>query len=229
MKKRASRGIFTITFMLLGICLVYAQVIPVNSTIQHNKDERTCLMVRIAPEAKEVKKAWEDYLKDKYDFKLDGIGLLSNKEMLKAEKIMMKDVSNKAMNLYTEVVEDGEQTRMKVFAAYGYDFYINERTMPLEYASLRNVFENFLKSYLPNYYEKGIEETEDFITELKDDREDLNEAIVNDEEQIKELEQEIEDRKEELKANRKKLADAEIKLEKKEEELQSLQKKLQRM
>ncbi|MEN0051093.1 MAG: hypothetical protein AAF806_28780 [Bacteroidota bacterium] len=229
MKYRLNNTLLTGLLMLLSTCFAYAQVIPVNSTIKHNKEERSCLMVRIEPEAKEVKKAWEDYLNDKYDFKLDGIGLLANRDMLKAEKVMIDDISNKAMNLYTEVVEDGDQTRMKVFAAYGYDFYIDEGTLPLEYTALRNIFEDFLKTYLPDYYEKGIEETEELIADLRNDREDLSKAIENDEERIKELEQEIKDMKKQLENNRRKLVDAALSLEKKEGELKVLQKKLQRM
>jgi hypothetical protein len=46
------------------------------STLEYDGEERPCITLRLAPDTKEVKKAWEDFVKKEYKIKLKGLGFL---------------------------------------------------------------------------------------------------------------------------------------------------------
>ena len=129
---------------------------PFDATINHDKAQRPSIQVNLDPEPKTLKNAWKDYLKDNYNFKLKGVGFLSNKDLLSAEAITVKQISSDAMDFYTHIVEDENGSEMKVFARHGYDIYITKKNYPNEYKALREILESFIKYYLPKYYEGKI-------------------------------------------------------------------------
>ena len=69
--------------------------LPQKSTVQHNDASRPCIRAIVHPEPKPLKKAWKDYLKETHDFKIRGIGFLSNKDLLSAEKVVVERISKK--------------------------------------------------------------------------------------------------------------------------------------
>ncbi|HLV40729.1 MAG TPA: hypothetical protein VKY37_00490 [Brumimicrobium sp.] len=64
--------------------------IPKDGFIEHNGGNRPCLYVNLDPETKPLKKAWKSFLKDNYDFKIKGIGFLSNKDLLYKEDVIIE-------------------------------------------------------------------------------------------------------------------------------------------
>lgn len=226
------KALFSILTILcvFSVSNLFAQgVTPQQATIEHNDKERPCLQVNADPEPKTLKKAWKDYLKDKHDFKLKGIGFLANKDLLSAEKVVVEAISPKEMNFYTHIVEDENGSEMKVFAAYGYDIYIDPVETPEEYAALRSILEDFLKTYLPKYYEELIEETNERIEDLTDERDDIKEELKDDEKEIKKLKKEIKDLNKNLESNQSKLEEIETKLETRKAKLKRVQQQLRGM
>ncbi len=193
-----------------------------DTTIDYDKAQRSCIQVNLDPEPQTLKNAWRDYLKDNYDFKLKGIGFLSNKDLLSAEAITINQISSNVMDFYTHIVEDENGSEMKVFVRHGYDIYINKENYPDEYNALREILESFIKYYLPKYYEGKINDTEKRVNELTKERNDLKNNIDNNSNKIEKLKNEIKQKEEALIANKTQLEIKEKKLIKRKEKLERI-------
>jgi len=191
------------------------------STIQHNDKLRPSLSVNITPDTKEVKKKWKDFMDDKYDVKVKGIGFLTNKDVLTAEKVAVNKISNKQIDFYAKVVEDGDHTRMDIFAAPGYDIYIDPKNSPRAYAGMRSVLVEFLNYYLPEFYQEQVEDAQDNYEDWVETRNDLKDDISDNINEIEDLKKEIEDLKKENKGLNHDLVDAKSKLSKAEVQLKT--------
>lgn len=205
------------------ICLLAMQVNaqssfePFDATIDYDKAQRPCIQVNLDPEPITLKNAWRDYLKDDYDFKLKGIGFLSNKDLLSAEAITVDQISPNAMDFYTQIVEDDNGSEMKVFVRHGYDIYITKENYPNEYRALRKILESFIEYYLPKYYEGKIDDTEKRVNKLTEERNDLKKEIDENFGKIEKLKNEIIQKEEELKTKKTQLEVTERKLIKRNE------------
>lgn len=200
---------------------VHAQTMiqPIEATINFDDAIRPCIQVNLDPEPKPIKKAWKDYLKDNCDFKLKGIGFLTDKDLLSAEEVTVEMISPNAMDFYTQVIEDENGSEMKVFARHGYDIYINKASSPDEYRALYGIVEGFVKSYLPEYYKDQIEDTEDRIAMLTDKTTDIKDNIADNTSEIEKLKKETVELQKELVTNDEQLKTAESKLITKKEKL----------
>jgi len=215
---------------------VHAQnVTPRDGVVAHNDKERPCLVVNLDPEPKPLKKAWKSYLKDHYDFKIKGIGFLSNKDLLTAEDVIIEELSSKRLDFYTKIIEDEVGSEMKVFASFGYDVYVNEDEMSDEYDALLEILNGFLKEYLPNYYESEVKATKKKVKKLtkeveglKGDISDNKEDIQDMKNEIEDLNEEIEELNEEVKEKEEKLTTSSTKLEERKEKLKRINKQLKR-
>lgn len=222
------------TLCILSTLLFYfgsnAQTLtPVKSTIEHNEQIRACLMVKLDPEPKTLKNAWIDYLDNQYDFKLKGMGLFSNKELLTAEEVSIPKISSKKMNFYTNVVEDGDGSEMKVFASLGYDIYLNDEKYPAEFNSIKEIMTAFLKQYLPQYYKEVIEESSEKVKGLTEEIKDINDDIKDKEDDIEKLRKEIDEHKKNVLEKSSQLQEAEIKLRGNQDKMERIGAMLQKL
>lgn len=217
-------SISLLTALFLGsINSTFAQSVrPSNGTIEHNDSERPCLYVNLDPEPKPIKKAWKSFLKKNYDFKIKGIGFLSNKDLLYAEDVVIEKLSPKRMDFYTQVIENEVGTEMKVFGSFGYDVYISKSETPEEYATMKAMLNEFLESYLPDYYKDQVKDTEEKVKSLTKEVEGL-------EKDISKNNKEIEDLKEELEKMNKEASEKEELLKTASEKLENRTKKLERI
>ena len=55
------------------------------------------------PATKDVRDAFQDFLKKNYDVKLKGDGLFSNKDVLYAEKVKINTISDKNLDFYAKI------------------------------------------------------------------------------------------------------------------------------
>lgn len=215
------KTIKAIFFLALALFVIQvnaqSSIEPFDTTIDYDKAQRPCIQVNLDPEPKTLKNAWRDYLKDNYDFKLKGIGFLSNKDLLSAEAITVNQISSKAMDFYTHIVEDENGSEMKVFVRHGYDIYISKEDQPHEYEALREILESFIKTYLPKYYEDKINDTEKRVNELTEERNDLKKKIEENSSKIEKLKNEIKQEQKELKSKKTQLETTERKLMKRKE------------
>lgn len=202
---------------------------PFDATFEHDDAQRPCIQVNIDPEPKTLKNAWKDYLNDKHDFKLKGIGFLSNKDLLSAEEVKVESISSKEMDFYTHIDEDDNGSEMKVFVRYGYDIYLNRESNPDEYLILNQMVEDFLKSYLPKYYQGKISDTEKRVEELTDESKKLKEDIADNAKEIEKRKKEIKDLEKEMETNSKQLESSSRKLIKRKDKLKRIKSQLKEL
>lgn len=219
-----------VTFIALLVLMLSAnvkaqEVDPRKGTIDHNDGERPCLVVNIDHEPKPLKKAWKSFLKDNYDLKIKGIGFLTNKDLLYKEDIVVEEISSKRMNFYTEIVEDEVGSEMKVFASFGYDIYIDENETPEEFKVMEKMFNEFLKYYLPKYYEGEVKATKKKVKELTKNVSSLKKDISKNKSDIEKHKEEIEKLTEEVAEKESELETMNVKLKERKEKLQRINEK----
>nr|WP_299205946.1 hypothetical protein [uncultured Brumimicrobium sp.] len=206
---------------------VYAQAVtPKDGIIMHNKSQRPSIFVNIDPEPKPLKKAWKSFLKDNYDFKIKGIGFLSNKDLLYAEDLVIEKISPKRMNFYTKIVENEVGSEMTVFGSFGYDIYIDKNETPEEYKVMNQMLTEFLNSYLPDYYKNQVKDTEKKVKKLSKEVKGLNKDISKNNKKTKKLAKEIEELTKEAAEKEEELETATIKLKERKSKLERIKKKL---
>lgn len=188
----------TLFLFLFSFALPTYAVSIETGTYERNEEQRPGIRVYLDVSTDEVRDAFIDYLKDQYDFKLKGDGLFANKEELYAEEVLVKEIIDKRINWYTEIIEsdrNSSKTRMTIFVNLGYDVYLSEENYAASYDKVYQIVANFIESYVPNYYNELISETEEAIVDLEEDNSDLKDDIQKNLEDIEKLESEIEEMK----------------------------------
>lgn len=165
---------------------------PQISSVEFDGDTRPSLTIVVAPEPTELKKAWRDYLKENYDVRLKGIGFLTNKDVLTAEEVTISQMSPNALDFHTRIVAGKDGTRMDVFAAHGYDVYVNPEDRPQEFEKMNQMVEGFLSQYIPEHFAEKVEEKKEVVTELAEELTSKEEDILSMKEEVAELKEEIE-------------------------------------
>src|SRR5690554_5364907 len=163
---------------------------------------------------------------DNYDFKIKGIGFLSNKDLLYAEDLVIEKISPKRMNFYTKIVENEVGSKMTVFGSFGYDIYIDKNETPEEYKVMNQMLTEFLNSYLPDYYKNQVKDTEKKVKKLSKEVKGLNKDISKNNKKTKKLAKEIEELTKEAAEKEEELETATIKLKERKSKLERIKKKL---
>lgn len=198
---------------------------------QANYDESsyTAFSIYLEPGTKAVKKELKDYMDDQHDVRMKGIGFLTNKDVLYAKGVNIESISNKKMDFYAKVVEEGDRTKLSFFGAYGYDVTIDPTVDYQAYNNLRKTMIGFVNDYLPGYYTEQIEDAQEVVEDLKDDTADLKDDIADNKEDIKEKFAEIEDLRKENKDLTDELKETSQKLMTREQELNDAKLELERI
>ncbi|MDX1651721.1 MAG: DUF16 domain-containing protein [Brumimicrobium sp.] len=199
---------------------------PVDDSVKHEGEWRPCLKVNLDPETKTVKKAWKSFLKDEYDFKIKGIGFLTNRDLLSKEGVVIEKISSKKLDFYTLVEEDAVGSEMKVFAAFGYDIYVNQKEHEQAYRAMKEMLVKFLKGYLPQYYKDQVKETEKRVKKLEKEIKGLNKDITKSNEKIKDLNEEVKELSEEVNQKESDLEVAKTKLQERKKKLERIKAQL---
>lgn len=224
------KNLLIATFMLGSMYMSGQTFTPINATIEYDKALRPCLEVNLDPDTKTLKAAWADYLKENHDFKIGGIGILSNKDLLSIEKVVINKISTKALNFYTQIVEgEGVGSQMKVFAAFGYDMYIDAKEYPKEYAALKEIFEGFINTYIPAYYTEIIEGTQSDIKDFTKKDENLNKGIQKAKESIVDMQEKIKEKQQLIITNEAEIKKFSQQLEASKKVLEATKKRLSSM
>lgn len=224
------KSILTTSLIIISIIISsisYSQSIsPIDGTVYHNKKSRPCLEVNVDPEAKTLKKAWNNYLKENYSVKLKGIGFLSNKDLLSSKQVIIPVISPNAMDFYTEIIENANGSQMRVFASFGYDIYVDAASMPKEYVQIRKIMDDFLQSYIPNYYQELIKDKEKVVKSLNKDQSKLQKSIKKDTRSVEKMTKELESLNSDITKNKAELEETESKLTNRNQQLNELKTKL---
>lgn len=221
-KQKSILAIFFISTIAFG-----QNITPQDDKVIYEKNSRPCLAITVDPSTDLLKDEWIDFIDKNHDIKLKGNGFLTNKDVLYVENVVVTRISTKALNFFTEIIEDENgRTSMKVFAAFGYDIFIEKETYPTEYLELKKVMTTFLNKYIPEYYNGQIEDTQDEVDDLTKDKGKLDKSIAKNKKKIDKMTEDIDDMKKENLEDEAELVDVESKLKSQKEKLTSLRGKL---
>lgn len=198
------------------------------STLEYDGEQRPCITVRLEPDTKEVKKAWEDFVKKEYKIKLKGLGFLVNKDVLSAEKVTIKALrlSDKAIDFRTRIVEEKDHTLMQVFVSLGYDIYLGPDNYPLAFQDVKNKTWEFAKSYLNTYYNEQIKEVTKLLKDLNKEQSKIQDKIADNEKEMEKLRKENEKLAKDLRDLDNEIKDKRLKLDKTEAAKRAFERKV---
>lgn len=216
--KTMKRTTLTLLFIALFISSAFAQVGRIERTkVEHADNRVEALTVTMKPERKDIQKAFDDWMDDRYDVKMKGGGLFSDKNMERAEAVVIPAISTDNITLFAKTEETDCETRMTLFASRGLGNYIGADEYKA-FAGLENVFDGFLSDYLPEYYEERVAEAREELEELRKDVTDTEDDIADNEKKIEKLRGENLDKRKELIELEKKVSDARKMLEEREKQ-----------
>lgn len=202
---------------------------PVESKIEYKDEYAQCWKVLVSPEDDETKKAFKRFMKKRYDVKLKGIGMFSNKDVMEAEDVEISAISSKRLNFYVSVIDVDGLTEIKVFGNYGYSVFFDKEKFKDEYQALRTILVDFMNSYLPEYYQDRVKDAQKKHDEFVEKGEDLEEDIADDKKEIEKLKREIEDLQKELEENKEQIKQSKKNFNKTEEQFDELKSLLRKV
>lgn len=193
---------------------------PVEAEVEYQGETHDCILIRLEDDSKDVAKAWEKYLKKNHDVKMKG------SDPMAAEGVNLEAVSAKMMDLFTEISTEDGITEMRVFARLGYDVYLGQEEYREQFQSLEKVTQDFLESYLPDYYLNEIDAASKVLKDMKKSRTDLVDEVSDKQSDIADNEKDIADLKKENETLQSDIRDLKILTEAKEDEMRAQQNKL---
>lgn len=224
MKKIILLSVFFYAFSFIADSQIYSIM---DGTGVVNDMARTCISITFEPGSKEASKAWKDFLKKKYDFKVKS----DKKDDLKAEEAMFPAVTSRTMDFFTkfEKNKDENTTTMNVFISFGYDIYLNQTDNPSEHSALMTIMKEFSLEFLREHYNKGLEELNAVLAKTEKEKnktisenENLAKNIENNKQTIIDLTKENEDKAAQIETNKKTIETLKEDVLKKKEEIQNM-------
>ncbi|MEM9919850.1 MAG: hypothetical protein AAF990_17270 [Bacteroidota bacterium] len=223
------KKLFYSCLFLISSFPLLSQVNIEEQKVEYEGNLRPACSVVLEPESKEVKKRFKDYMNQKHDVRIKGIGFLTNKDVLNAEEVQLKTISPKTIDFYAQVVEKDGKTQMSLFADYGYDIFVSPQEDASAFENMRLLLIDFLNDYLPGYYSQQVEAARDVLNNLKEERSEMKEDIAENSEEIDEKLSEIKDLRKENQDLSNALNEQIKLLDEKEAELQQTKTALQRV
>lgn len=214
------KSILFLALTFISLTTFSQGIVPQDAKVIHDKISKPCLTAVVDPSTDELKDAWVEYLSKNHEVKLKGSGFMTNKDVLTAEKIVITAVSPKAMDLYTEIIEVEGRTSMKVFAAFGYDIYVNSTDFPTEYAAMKKIMSDFLSTYITNFHSEKVVFHQKEVNGFTKDKSKLDKSIAKDAKNIEKMTSKIEKMNESIEKNKVKLEETETLLKVQKEKLQ---------
>ena len=209
-----------------GANFLTAQVGRIESTTITYEDKAVdALTVTMKPARKDIQKAFDDWMDDRYDINMKGGGLFSDKNLRSAEAVTIPAVSPDNISLFVRTEERGGESTMTLFASRGLENFIGKREMSA-FAGLEDVFDSFLSYYLPEYYQERVAEAQEMLADLRDDFSDKEEKISKNDKEIKKLQKENAELREELKSLERDINAAERTLDKRKDTRREVRRKM---
>ena len=210
------RNFFSLLLVIFTSAAAVAQVGRIEKTvIDYDKQRVDALTVSIKPARKDIQKAFDDWMDDRYDINMKGGGLFSDKNMRQAEAVTIPAISDENITLMARTEERGGETYMTLFATRGLGNYITSADYRA-FDGMERVFDAFLSDYLPEYYEERVAEAREELEDLRDDLADAEEDVQDNEKKIEKLRRENEELRTSMTELRQKITDAERNLNERE-------------
>lgn len=196
-----------------GTSFLGAQVGRIEQTTTTYEDQVVdALTVSMKPARKDIQKAFDDWMDERFDINMKGGGLFSDKNLRSAEGVKITAVSSDNISLFVKTEELGDESIMTLFASHGLENYI-ERSELSAFSGLEELFDGFLSNYLPEYYQERVAEAQELLEDLRGDFTDTEDKISKNDKEIMKLQKENAELKEEMKSLEREIEAAEQKLE----------------
>lgn len=140
---------------LITPVLFFAQQTKVErSGTNYAEKLRPAIHVIAEPPVKDMSKAWEKYVKD-----VLGQKMKSKKNIYSTEPVVITQLTNQIVHFYSKFEKNSPSgTSMYVFVGTGTDVYLSPSTDATAFNNLEGIVKDFLRSYLPEYYNGIIAE-----------------------------------------------------------------------
>ncbi len=217
------------TIALFSISIASAQTLDyTDDFISYDDQNIQAVAATLEPDVSTIKDKFEDWMNDNYNVDLDGKKLLFfNKDVMTAENVMIPQVSDRLLQLNVKVDETHRgKTRLYVFAKKSDGVYISEKTDQSAFAGLKGVVHEFIADYLPEYYMDQIEETEEVLDDLADNKQDMENEIRENENDIRDLQSENIKLKRKIEATREDIKESEEDLKTRNKEFKKVKNKI---
>jgi hypothetical protein len=175
--KRFTIRLFSLLGLLLSASAVQAQLYEVRtSSVNYERKERDAVKVQVEGTAQWTRDYWQTWLKDTYNIRLKGSGVLGvgKKDVLVAKQAPMSSVSGKLIDLYSTVTAPSDTVaELSVWAALGPDSFLSSGGTASEFSSLRNITQSFAAAARVKAYREQIAEAEKQFKESEKEKEKL--------------------------------------------------------
>jgi hypothetical protein len=174
---RLSTGLLALFALVLAATSARAQLYDArNSSVNFERKERDAVKVQVEGTAQWTRDFWQTWLKDTYNIRLKGDGVLGvgKKDILVAKQAPMSSVSGKLVDLYSTVTAPSDTvSELSVWAALGPDAFITTSGTPSEFSSLRNIAQSFAAAARMKAYREQIAEAEKQFKESEKEKDKL--------------------------------------------------------
>ena len=150
-----------------------------NGSVTHAKELRHAIHVKLEPEVKNVSKEFRSFLRSKLDLRLKG-----NWRERRAEGISIPKLSDSTLSIYINFKESPSGTEFFVFMKYAQGDYFTREINHNEFVFMEDVVNEFLREYLPGYYNNLIQETNKAISRLEKTIKSSKKSIAKNDKQI---------------------------------------------
>lgn len=144
--------------------------------------DRDALTVQIDGTAAWTRDYWQTWLKDTYNIKLKGTGVLGigQKDVLEARQIPVSKESGKLLDLYSTVTAPSDTVaELSVFAALSSDTWLDQNKTPDDYADLRRVVQSFATAARVKAYQEQIATGEKVLRETEKEKDKLQREVTS--------------------------------------------------
>jgi len=194
--------------LMLGMFLMTTQISAqtvkyTDGKIMYEGEELQTIDVLLSPKVSTIKDKFETWMDKHYDVDLAGKKLLFfDKEFMTANGVIIPQISEKKIDLKVKVAEvNDKDTRLHVFASYGYNNWITPEDHPQAFKALKVIVHDFVADYLPEYYYDKVEKTRDNIEDITQENVELKEDIKKKEDKIAALKKDIQDLSKKIESN----------------------------
>ncbi|MCC2548401.1 hypothetical protein LJY25_18285 [Hymenobacter sp. BT175] len=175
--KRLYPVLFLFTLFLAVGPRASAQLYDVRAgSYNYERQEREVLKVQVEGTADWTRNFWADWLKDNYNIKLKGGGVMGvgKKDVQVAKQTPANAISGRLLDLYSTVSSPSDSvSELSVFGSYGPDSFFSEDKTPKEYAALRSMVQSFAAAARLKAYREQIEAADKLVADTQKERERL--------------------------------------------------------
>ncbi|MBC6611981.1 hypothetical protein H8B15_13695 [Hymenobacter sp. BT507] len=153
-----------------------------NGSVSVDRQEHDAVQVQTDGSAQWLRDFWQSWLKDTYNIRLKGNGMLGvgKKDVLEAQQVPVSSVSGKLLNFYSTIIAPTDSTaELTVYAAFDKTSYLSATGTPSEYAALRNIAQSFAAAARQKAYREQLVAAEEQLRTSEKEKERLAKDVTN--------------------------------------------------